>query len=131
MKVVPLILAGMILLVTGCASVNRLDAARNAVDAGLIDGLDNSSQFSAMVWSWPAKPWGPYSDIGGFTATVTNGTYCGHYLTFFLGRSRSTKQWEVFSTFTWEDGKWKALPVTLPEPMQIKEIIPTGNLEVR
>ena len=115
MNIRVLILAGIVLVGAGCASMDRVSATRDAVHAGLIDGLNESNQFSAIVWSWPSKPWGPYAKLDGLYATITNGPYSGHQAVFFLGKSHKTKEWEVFSTLLWDEGKWRPLSVTLPE----------------
>ena len=115
MKAHALIFIGIALVGAGCASLDRMKATHDAVHAGLINGLNESNQFSAIVWSWPSKPWGPYAKLDGLYATITNGPYCGHHAVFFLGKSYKTKEWEVFSTLVWDEGKWKPLPVTLPD----------------
>ena len=104
----------ILLFFTGCASFERQRAMNNAVDSGLIGRLDHTSEISSMTWSWPGKPYNVYSDIGGLSGKVKSGTYAGHHMTFFLGKSIETGKWEVFSAFAWEDGAWKSVPVILP-----------------
>ena len=114
------IFTGVMLVVAGCSSIDRVHATRDAVHAGLIDGLNESNTFSSIAWSWPTKPLGPYTKLDGIYATITNGPYYGHRVVFFLGKSYKTKEWEVFSTLLWDEGKWKPLSVTLPEPKELK-----------
>ena len=102
------------LCVTGCSSLNRGQATRDAIDKGLVGGLSASNHFNATVWSFPAKPLGPYTKLGGLTACVTNSPDSGRTFVFYLGKSRETKDWEVFASMIWQDGKWEPVPVTLP-----------------
>jgi hypothetical protein len=92
-----------------------LDATRDAIDRGLVEGLSTSNHFTAVPWSFPSKPLGPYSELGGLTAQVTNGPDSGRTYVFYLGKSRQTKGWEVFSSMVWRDGKWQPVAVKLPE----------------
>lgn len=114
MKRVILLCLG-IALTAGCSSVSRLQATREAVDKGLVEGLSATNQFVAVPWSFPSKPLGPYSELGGLTAQVTNGPESGCTYVFYLGKSRETKSWEVFSSMVWRDGKWQPVAVKLPE----------------
>ena len=100
----------------GCSSLSRMQATRDAVDKGLVEGLCASNHFVAVPWSFPSKPLGPYSELGGVTAQVTNGPDGGHTYVFYLGKSRQTKNWEVFSSMVWRDGQWQPVAVRLPDP---------------
>jgi hypothetical protein len=70
----------------------------------------------AIPWSFPAKPLGPYSKLGGLTAYFTNAPDGGRTYVFYLGKSRQTKEWEVFASMMYRDGKWEPVPVKLPQP---------------
>ncbi len=98
----------------GCTSIHRLEATRDAVDKGLVEGIPPSSRFEAIPWSMPAKPLGPYSKLGGLTAYFTNAPDGGRTYVFYLGKSRQTKEWEVFASMMYRDGKWEPVPVKLP-----------------
>jgi len=92
-----------------------MDAVRDAVRSGWIEGLDNANIFEAIPWAFPSTPMGPYSDLGGFTAIITDGPNKGNTVVFFLGKATETKSWEVFSSMIWKDEKWEPLPVQLPK----------------
>ncbi len=108
-------LAALCIIAFGCASIKRLEATADAIHEGLVAGLSSSNHFDAIPWSFPGKPLGPYTKLGGLTASVTDGPDSGRTYVFFLGKSRETKDWEVFSSMKWQDGKWELVPVTLPQ----------------
>jgi hypothetical protein len=103
------------LCVLGCSSLSRLEATRDAVDQGLVEGLCATNHFDAVPWSFPSKPLGPYRKLGGLIAHVTNGPNTNDAYVFFLGKSRETGKWEVFSSMVWRDGKWEPVPVKFPQ----------------
>ena len=95
-------------LAAGCAAPAQTRAIRAAADSGLIQGLDNATQFSFGV---PNAHSGAYSSIGRFNATIEEGARKGQHATFVLGKSRATRQWEVLRVLVEEDGHWKSLPM--------------------
>ena len=115
MKWTTLLCLGM-LGVVGCSGLGRLTATRSAVDRGWIEGLSVTNHFIAVPWSFPSKPLGPYTKLSGLTTQVTNGPDTGQTYVFYLGKSRETKKWEVFSSMVWRDGKWEPVPVRIPQP---------------
>ncbi|UCG46816.1 MAG: hypothetical protein JSU94_15095 [Phycisphaerales bacterium] len=54
-------------------------------------------------------------NVDDLNVRVTQGSYKGLNATFFLGKSRQTGEWEVFSAMVEKDGKWESLPVRLTE----------------
>lgn len=94
---------------------NRLNATRKAVDNGLIGGLNESNKFTGITWRFPNPPLGPYTEVTGIEAKITEGPRSGGVVVFYLGKSWRTKEWEVFSALINEDGKWKPLLVELPQ----------------
>ena len=102
--------------VAGCSSVNRAEATKAAIDKGLVQGIPASSHLKAIIWGFPGKPPGPYGKLGGLTAFITtNGPDSARTYVFYLGKSRETKDWEVFASMVWKDGKWEPVPVKLPQ----------------
>ena len=110
-----MILCGTVLL-SGCASLARMEATEAAINNNLIEGVSSTNKFYSIPWKFPGQPWGRvYSDIGGVESWITEGPLKGRYVVFFLGKSRVSKEWEVFATQMWGDGKYEVLPVKLPE----------------
>ncbi len=107
-----------IFCLAGCAGLHRMEATRDSIDKGLVQGIAPSSHFDAIPWSFPSKPLGPYSKLGGLTAYFTNGPDGGHTYVFYLGKSRQTKEWEVFASMIYMDGKWEPVPVRLPQEVR-------------
>jgi len=101
--------------VAGCSSINRAEATKAAIDKGLVQGIPASSHLNAIVWGFPGKPPGPYGKLGGLTAFIPNGPDSADTYVFYLGKSRETKDWEVFASMVWKDGKWEPVPVKLPQ----------------
>jgi hypothetical protein len=102
-------------LLSGCAAFHKMDAANQAAKAGLIDGLSGSNHLAFTTWSWPSKPLGPYSKVAGFEAVTFGGTNAPQRYTFYLGKSRERRVWEVFAAMAWDGDKWKPVAVKLPE----------------
>lgn len=116
----PFILLCLVVGLSGCASIDdRFDAARNAVDNNLISGLSSSNKFFSTFWQFPSAPIGPYSDISGFSAIITEGPNKDNWVALFLGKT-ATGNWEVFAAMLWMDNQWKTLPVKLPENVKTK-----------
>src|ERR1035437_2673360 len=91
----------------GCSSIRRNDAAMNAVTNNLISGLSISNHFETWPWVFPSTPMGPYSSINGFEGTITNGPDKNQPVVFFLGKVRTTGEWEECATMMWTNGEWK------------------------
>lgn len=105
-----------VVFMPGCASIERRDATRAAVDANLIEGLSSSTKYSAKIWQFPGQPWGRvYSDVGGIETVITDGPLNGRLVVFFVGKSRVSHKWEVFASQIWGDGKWELMPIKLPK----------------
>jgi hypothetical protein len=110
-------LIAVVLLSCGCALKDKVNAIRTTADAEQIAGMDNDTQFSwGINLSVPAvlsdtHP-GPYCSIDDFNVKVHTGKYTGQNATFFLGKSRETGTWEVFSVMVKKEGKWEAIPLT-------------------
>jgi len=91
-----------------------MEAVKDVIDRGLVSGLSSSNQFSAVVWSVPRMPVGPYSKIDSLPVTIEDGSTNEADYVFFFGKSGKTKTWEVFSCMKWRDGHWEFVPVKLP-----------------
>lgn len=103
---------------SGCMSTGaKMDATRKAVDNHLIQGLTESNKFDGIVWLFPGgEPWNwIYSDVSSIASNITDGPEKGRSVVFFLGKSRISKEWEVFAAQMQKNGKWENLPVKLPE----------------
>jgi hypothetical protein len=98
----------------GCSGIRRMDTVKDAIDRGLVSGLSASNQFSAIVWSLPRMPSGPYSKIDSLPVTVQDGSKNEESYVFFFGKSDATKSWEVFSCMKWRGNHWELVPVSLP-----------------
>ena len=95
--------------------MEKIDASRLAVDSGLIEGLGEKNQFVGIPWRLPGPPLGPYSKVEGIESKITEGPNTGADVTFYLGKSKISKKWEVFSVLMKKYGEsWKPVPVTLP-----------------
>ena len=103
----------MILSACGCASSKQNDAVFKAIHGGLINGIDTDAQLETIPWSFPSTYMGPYTDIHGFSGTITNDPTSCRRVILFVGKVRETKDWEVFSALLWTNGEWVTLPVTL------------------
>jgi hypothetical protein len=100
---------GVCVCLTGCATPSQARAIRWAANAGTIQGMDTNTVFAV---SFPSDHSGPYSSVDDFNVTINKGTYKGKQVSFILGRSRETGEWEVLRTLVNENGKWKAIPIT-------------------
>jgi hypothetical protein len=103
---------------SGCMSAGtKIDATRKAVDDHLIQGLTESNKFDSIVWFFPGgdMPVWIYSDISSIASHITDGPEKGRSIVFFLGKSRISKEWEVFAAQIWKNGNWELCPVKLPE----------------
>lgn len=98
----------------GCSGIHRMETVQDAIDRGFISGL-SSNQFSAVVWSVPRMPAGPYSKIDYLPGTIEESPTNKTDYVFFFGKSGETKTWEVFSCMKWRDGHWEFVPVKLPD----------------
>ena len=112
MKTIFILIAAI--LICGCAAPKQTAAVRNAVQNGLITGVDSTAKFETIPWAFPSTYMGPYTDIHGFVGTMTNDPSAYRQMIFFVGKVRDTKEWEVFSALIWANGEWKTLPVMLP-----------------
>ena len=101
-------LAAACALAAGCAAPAQTRAIRSAADSGLIQDLNETSQFAFSV---PNAHSGAFSSIGRFNATIEKGPRQGQPVTFVLGQSRATRQWEVLRVLVQENGQWKTLPM--------------------
>jgi hypothetical protein len=103
-------LAAACALAAGCAAPAQTRAIRVAADSGRIQSLDESSQFT---FSFPNSHSGPYSSVGRFNAKVESGSAEGQHVTFVLGKSRATRQWEVLNVQARvaETAPWHTLPL--------------------
>ena len=105
---------------TGCATTDKVDAIRKARDSGLIQGMDKDAQMSYVLGMGipngvsETHP-GPYRSIDQMNVKVHTGLYAGKNATFFLGKSRKTGEWEVFSLMIQKDKAWALIPVQLNE----------------
>lgn len=108
------IVAAMFL--AGCAVTDKVDAIAKARDGGLIQGMDKDTRMSYRLdMGIPSglseiHP-GPYRSIDQFNVKLYTGLYAGKNATFFVGKSRETAEWEVFSLMVQQDGKWLSIPV--------------------
>jgi len=100
---------GVCVFLAGCATPSQAKAIRWAANAGTIQGMDTNTVFAV---SFPNDHSGPYSSVDELNVKIKEGTYKGKYVSFILGRSRETGEWEVLRTLVNENGKWKALPAT-------------------
>lgn len=100
---------------TGCSSVDRFAAVQEAVQGGRVSGLSASSHMDSVVWSFPHTASGPYSKIRSLEATTTNNPTNEQTYVFFVGKSRGTGRWEVFSSMLWKADHWEVVPVALPQ----------------
>lgn len=91
-----------------------MDVAKDAIDRGNISGLSASNQWSATVWSLPAGVGQSYSKIESLPITVEVSSTNSDYYVFYMGKSASSKKWEVFSASKWQDGRWEPVAVKLP-----------------
>ena len=107
-------LAVICVIATGCAGIKRMEAVKDAMDRGLISGLSSSNHLSAIVWSFPQMPSGPYSKIDSMPVTIKSGSTNEDAYVFFFGRSDKAQSWEVFSCMKWQANQWQLIPVTLP-----------------
>ena len=109
-------LIAVVLLSSGCALIDKVNAIRGAADAEQIAGMDKDTEFIwALRMSIPTilsdtHP-GPYRSIDDLNVIVHTGKYMGQNATFFLGKSRETGTWEVFSVMVKKEGKWEAIPL--------------------
>ena len=104
------------LCLTGCSGINKMEATRQAIDKGLVEGLSATNHdFIATVWSFPGKRLGPYYKLGGLEAIVTNSPGVAHTYVFYMGKSRETGHWELFSSMKYDHGKWEPVQVRLPQ----------------
>lgn len=103
-------------LLAGCSPTLKMNVIREAVDAGRIQEMDKETIFqysvgvgipSGMSGTHP----GPYRSLDDVNVKAVTGKYMGKNATFFLGKSRETDEWEVFSVMVEEDGKWRAIPL--------------------
>ncbi|MBI3898725.1 MAG: hypothetical protein HY308_10575 [Gammaproteobacteria bacterium] len=111
-KMLPLIIA--VSLLTGCATSNKIDAIREVVDSGQIQGMDRATQFqysAAFPFAMSGSHPGPYRSIDGLNISVETGRYKGKDATIFVGQSRRTNRWEVFGVMVEEEGVWRAVPM--------------------
>jgi hypothetical protein len=105
-----------VVLLAGCATGPKMYVIREAVDAGRIQEMDKETIFQYSVgFGIPSgisgtHP-GPYRSLDDVNVKAVTGKYMGKNATFFLGKSRETDQWEVFSVMVEEDGKWRAIPL--------------------
>ncbi len=110
MKTVILIVA--ITLIFGCVPFHKMNTVREAIDTGLIHGMDRDTKFS-YTFSIPggATHPGPYSSVDYINVKVETGKYMGKNATFFVGKSRETGLWEIFNVMVEEEGKWRKIPL--------------------
>ena len=113
MKTVITIITAATLLV-GCAIPQQIKVTRQAVDAGRIQEMDKETKFQfsyTIPFGMTGIHSGPYSSLDNLNIKVESGVYIGKNATFFIGKSRETNEWEVFSVMVEEDGKWRAIPL--------------------
>lgn len=93
-----------------------MDATKDAIDHGYISGISPTNhQWSALAWSFPAAGQ-PYSKIKSLPVTVQVSPTDTNYYVFYLGKSITTKKWEVFSASKLQGDRWEPVAVKLPEP---------------
>ena len=103
-KMFPIILATAILaLSSGCTIMPKGDALHKAANQETFKGLDKNTKFSYSV---PNDHSGPYSSIDQFNVIIDEGLYKDKNASAFIGKSRRTKKWEVFSVMMEENGNW-------------------------
>ncbi|MFH1080306.1 MAG: hypothetical protein V1766_08600 [Pseudomonadota bacterium] len=99
-------------LLTACAAPHQINVVREAVDTGRIQGMDKETEFSySFGIPYGATHPGPYSSVDDIKVKVETGKFMGKNAIFFLGKSRATGQWEIFSAMVEEEGKWRSIPL--------------------
>ncbi len=129
-----LVLVAVTFCLSGCMSAGaKMDATRKAVDNHLIQGLTESNKFDCIVWLFPGgDPSGwIYSDVSSIASHIKDGPEKGRSVVFFIGKSRISKEWEVFSAQMWRNGKWELLSVKLPEYKKINDSIQPAHVTGR
>ncbi len=106
------VITSLAVCLSGCATLEKIEAIDQGVDQGRIQGMTEENKFAYSV---PDFHKGPYAGVEDLNVKVTEGPYKGLNATFFLGKSRQTGEWEVFSAMVEKDGKWESLPVRLTE----------------
>ena len=97
---------------SGCALPDKFDAIRQDVDQGRVQGMTEENEFA---YSIPNFHKGPYRGVDDVNVRIIKGPYKGLNVTFILGKSRESGQWEVLLAMVEKDGKWQSLPVKLTE----------------
>jgi hypothetical protein len=111
----PLGLVTLLCVGVGCSSFHLADTARDAIDRGYISGLSASNHLSATVFTIPLDACLPYSDVESLRVEDRESSTNTDYYTFYMGKSRISKKWEVFSVLKWQSGRWELVPVKLPD----------------
>jgi hypothetical protein len=95
--------------VMGCSGLDRWQAVREAVDAGLVDGLTATNHGGAIVWS--SSKVGPYSKLAELPIHVDDAQASERFYVFYMGKSRQTKEWNILKCVMWHDGGWEDVSV--------------------
>lgn len=100
----------------GCSWKHSTQAVRHAVDAGNIEGLDETNKFVISV----PNHGGPYKDVDMLHVRVIDGPYKGQNATFYVGKSCRTDEWSVFAAMLQQvDGTWHQVEVQELEQQQV------------
>jgi hypothetical protein len=100
----------------GCSSIQPTDTVKDAIDRGLVSGLSISNQLTAVEWSYPPSAYLPYSEVRNLSLTVPNPPANTNYYAFYIGKSITSKKWEIVSVQKWESLRHRWEPVTLKSP---------------
>jgi len=118
-RLIPVLgLATICCSIVGCSSIQPTDTVKEAIDRGFVPGLSLSNQLTAVEWKFPPDAYLPYSEVNSLSLTVPTSSTNSDYYAFYLGKSVTSKKWEIFSVQKWEASRrrWEPVPLKLPEP---------------
>lgn len=93
----------LVLLMSGCAMSQKIDAIKHAADQEIFQGIDDKTAISI---SFPRTHSGPYESVDQLNFTIDGGTSKQKNVSAVLVKPHKTGIWEVLTMMIEENGQW-------------------------
>jgi hypothetical protein len=93
----------LVLLMSGCATSQKIDAIKNASDQERFQGIDDKTRFSI---SFPRTHSGPYESVDQLNFTIDDGISKQRNVSAVLVKPHKTGIWKVLTMMIEENGQW-------------------------
>ncbi len=93
----------LVLLMSGCAMSQKIDAIKNATDQERFQCIDDKTRFSI---SFPRTHSGPYEAVDQLNFTIDGGTSKQRDGCAILVKPHKTGVWEVLTLMVEENAQW-------------------------